>query len=93
MAKLNWEKANSKARFDHLKSLGQTEKIPKQAPKHNKARERKLLAIRICDYLDGGSVSDVDYPVVLDAADGLSKGTAMTPKQSGVWSKYANAAN
>ena len=93
MAKLNWEKANSQARFDQFRSVGQTDKVPKQAPKHRKDRERKLLAVHICDCLDGGTVNDVDYPVLLDAADRLSKDTAMTPKQSGVWSKYANAAN
>ena len=93
MAKLDWEKANSQARFDQFKGFGQTDKIPKQASKHRKDRARKLLAIRMCDCLDGRTVNDVDYPVLLDAADGLSKGTMMTPKQSGVWSKYANAAN
>jgi hypothetical protein len=93
MAKLNWEKASSQARFNQFRGAGQTDTIRDQEPKDNKTKSRTALAMRMCDRLEGGLVSDNDYQVLLRAADQLSKGNAMTPKQSGVWSKYAKAAN
>lgn len=91
MAKLNWEKASSQARFNQFRSAGQTDTIRDQEPKDNKTKSRLVLAMRMCDCLESGLISDDDYPVLLSAADQLSKGSAMTPKQSGVWSKYAKA--
>jgi len=93
MAKLNWEKASSIARFNQFKSDGQTDTIRDQELKDKKTTSRMVLAMHMCDSLESGLVSDDDYPVLLSAADQLSKGNAMTPKQSGVWSKYAKAAS
>lgn len=93
MAKLNWEKASSQARFNQFRSAGQTDTIRDQEPKDKKTKSRDALAIRICDSLESGIVSDDDYQILLSAAEQLSEGNVMTPKQSGVWSKYAKAAD
>ena len=93
MAKLNWEKASSQSRFNQFRSAGQIDTIRDQELKDNKTKSRMMLAMRICDSLESGLVNDNDYCVLLSAADQLSKSKAMTPTQSGVWSKYAKAAS